>query len=89
MLVKWFNFTKCNIQFGVDNYVHEKEKKNQMNTNGTEIFSSRCVNKHREGYKGRVIIMENNSVYNVKKSCRGDVNNHTSMMNQLCSKKKN
>ena len=80
MLVECFITTKCNIEFGVDNYVYEKEKF-RTNANRRDTIYARCIKQCRKACKGRIISFKNESVYNVKKSCRDDVHNHTQMMN--------
>ena len=56
MLVEWFNTTKYNIEFGVDNYGYEKEI--QTNPCRTEVMFARCDLKCGELCKGRIIIIK-------------------------------
>ena len=64
----------------MDNYVYEKEKI-LKNINGTDDIYARYIKKRRDGCKGRIIILKNESGYNVKEFCKDDVLNHTSVMN--------
>ena len=63
------NTTKGNTEFEVDNYVYEKESV-QTNANGTVAIYVSCIKKRSEGWKGSIIIVKNESVYNIKKPCR-------------------
>ena len=42
-----------------------------------KLYMKSLPKKGREGLKGRIIIAKNESIYNVNKSCRGDVHSFT------------
>ena len=60
-----------------------------MNINGTEIIYTKCIKKRRQGSKVRIIIVKNNSVKDVKNSCRCNFHNSYTIgeLNVLKNKK--
>ena len=50
MLFECFNTTKCNVEFGIDNYVYEKEKI-QTNANGTETIYEKLTKKRQRRFE--------------------------------------
>ena len=63
------------------------KKKKFKNAYGTEIIHARSIKKRRKGCKGRIMRVKNESVYNVKKSCKSDVQNPASMINYIQEQK--
>ena len=85
LLVEYFNTNKGNVEFGEGIYVYKKSIK--INANVTEAICTRCIKKCREVFKRGIIIIKNKSAYNIKKSCRCHVNNHTPLMNYINEQK--